>query len=138
MIIKDRQLPPLADQQDERTAATQAASSGAVKLLSYSPATVEKETSAAEALLTGDFLANYKGFVDKTVIPAARDGVTVKATADLAGVETLDNQKASILVFVNQVTTTLAKPAPENTSSSVRVGLAKVNGAWLIDSFHRV
>jgi Mce-associated membrane protein len=47
-------------------------------------------------------------------------------------------QKASILIFVNQSTTSQDKPAPSTTSSSVRVGLAKVNGAWLINAFDPV
>ena len=36
---------------------------------------------------------------------------------------------------VNQTTTSQDKPAPTTASSSVRVGLAKVNGTWLIDRF---
>ena len=139
MTVKTGQLPPVADLDSERAAATQAASSGSVKLLSYSPDTVEKDTSAAEALLTGDFLNYYKDFVDKSVIPTAhQNGITTKANVALAGVEALTSEKASVLVFVNQVTTTLAKPAPETTNSSVRVGLLRMRGAWLINSFDPV
>lgn len=139
MAVKSRQLPPVADLDSERAAAIQAASLGSVKLLSYSSETVEKDTGAAEALLTGDFLNYYRNFVDKSVIPTARqNGVKTNANVALAGVEGLTSEKASVLVFVNQVTTTLAKPVPETTNSSVRVGLLKKHRAWLIDSFDPV
>jgi hypothetical protein len=52
-----------------------------------------------------------------------------------AGVESLTGRQAAILVFVNQTTTSQDKPSPTTASSSVRVGLAKVNGTWLINRF---
>ncbi|OMC44466.1 hypothetical protein A5745_13600 [Mycobacterium sp. IS-2888] len=136
MQVKSRQLPPVADQPADRQNATQAASTGTVKLLSYSPDTLEQDFSAAEAMLTGDFLAYYKQFSTQVVMPAAREKrVTTSATVLRAGVESLASQNASILVFVNQSTTTKEKPSPSIATSSVRVGLVKVNGTWLIAKF---
>lgn len=131
--------PPPADQPADRNAATQAASMGTVKVLTYSPDTFEQDFSAAEAMLTGEFLTYYKQFTSQVVGPAAQQKrVATTATVVRSGVETLTTDKAAILVFVNQSTTSQAKPSPTTTSSSVRVGLAKVNGTWLINSFDPV
>jgi len=137
--VKGQQLPPVADQPVERQAAVQAASTGTVKVLSYTPDSLDQDFSAAETMLTGDFLTYYKQYTSKIVAPAAQQKrVTTTATVLHAGVESLTTEKASILLFVNQTTTSQDKPAPSTTSSSVRVGLARVNGKWLINSFNPV
>ncbi|MCV7102179.1 hypothetical protein [Mycobacterium palustre] len=134
--LKSRQLPPVADQPAERQAVTQAASTGTTKLLTYSPETLEHDFSEAAAMLTGDFLTYYKQFTTQVVTPAAREKrVTTTATVLRAGVESLTSQNAAVLVFVNQTTTSTDKPSPSTASSSVRVGLAKVDDKWLIAKF---
>jgi serine/threonine protein kinase len=52
--------------------------------------------------------------------------------------QAMTSQKAVLLVFVNQNTSRRDRPSPTLSSSSVLVGLAKVNGAWLINSFNPV
>lgn len=140
MMDKDLRLPPpIADQPDDRQAAMQAASTGTVRLLSYNPDTLQQDFSAAEALLTEPFLTYYKQFTSQIVAPAARQKhVTTSATVVRAGVESLTSQKAAILVFVNQTTTSQDTPQPMVSASSVRVGMATVNGSWLIGSFDPV
>ena len=139
MTDKNRQPPPIADQPGDRQAAMQAASTGTVRLLSYNPDTLQQDFSAAEALLTEPFLTSYKQFTSQIVTPAARQKhVTTSATVVRAGVESLTSEKAAILVFVNQTTTSQVDPRPAVTASSVRVGMAKVNGSWLIGSFDPV
>ncbi|ARR83260.1 hypothetical protein MOTT27_02439 [Mycobacterium intracellulare subsp. yongonense] len=134
--VKSRQLPPVADQPAERQAAVQAASSGTVKILSYSPDTLDQDFSAAEEMLAGDFLAYYKQFTAEIVKPAALEKrLTTTATVLRAGVESLTSENASILIFVNQTTTSREKTSPSIASSSVRVSLNKVNGTWRIVKF---
>ena len=136
---KSRQPPPVADQLAERQAAIQAATTGTVKMLSYSPDTLEQDFSAAEALLTGDFLNYYKQFTSQTVAPAAREsGLTTRANIQGAGVESLTTQKGLVFLFVSQSTTSRDKPSPVVTASSVQVEVIRVNGAWLIDKFNPV
>jgi Mce-associated membrane protein len=136
MQVKSGQLPPVADRAVDRQAATQAASTGAVKLLSYSPDTLDQDFKAAEAYLTGDFLAYYKQFTDQVVRPAAQQRhLATTATVVRAGVQSLASRTGSILLFVNQTTTSNDQPSPTTTSSSVLVDLSKVNGTWLIAKF---
>lgn len=136
---KARELAPVADQSDERTAATQAASTAATKLLSYSYETLEQDFSAATSLLTGDFLSYYSRFTRETVAPAARQKELVTtATVKRSGVQTLTRDAAVILLFVDQTTTTKEKPAPTEAASSVKVGLTKATGRWLVNRFDPV
>lgn len=139
LTVKNRELPPVADNAGARQAVTDAAKTNVVKVLTYRPETVEQDTSAAAAVTTGDFRAYYIRFARQIVVPTAREkGVTTSATVVRAGVESLTAQKASILVFINQNTTSRDKPTPEAQNSSVRVGMTKLNGTWLIDHFDPV
>jgi Mce-associated membrane protein len=142
MQMKSRQPPAdqlPADQLADRQAATEAASMGTVKVLTYSHDTLDQDFSAAEAMLTGEFLTYYKQFTSQTVGPTAQQKrLSQTAIAVRSGVETLTSDQAAILVFVNQTTTSQEKPSPTTTSSSVRVGLAKVNGIWLINKLDPV
>jgi Mce-associated membrane protein len=139
LLIKTRQPPRVADQPAARQAAIQAASTGTVKVLSYSSETLDQDFDAASAVLTGDFREYYKKFTSQIVRPAAQEKrMTTKATVQRAGVESLTRDGAEILVFVNQTTTSKDQPSPSNAASSVRVGVAKVNGTWLINRFNPV
>lgn len=136
MNVKNKYLPPVADQADERQAAVQAASTGTVKLLSYSPDTLDQDFEAARAYLTGDFLAYYQQFTEQVVRPGALDK-HLKTTAHVqrAGIVSLTRDAAQVLVFVDQSTTSKEQPEPTQAASSVQVSLVKVNGTWLINKF---
>lgn len=130
------------DLQTNKAAAHQvikAASDGAVALLSYSPATLDRDFANARSRLTEDYLAYYQRFADQIVGPSAQRGqVTTTATVVKAAVSEMHPSSAVVLVFVKQQTTSKDKPQPVVTSSSLRVALTKVNGSWLIEKFDAV
>jgi Mce-associated membrane protein len=130
------------DLQTNKAAAHQvikAASDGAVALLSYSPATLDRDFANARSRLTEDYLAYYQRFADQIVGPSAQRGqVTTAATVVKAAVSELHPSSAVVLVFVKQKTTSKEKPEPVVTSSSLRVTLTKVSGSWLIEKFEAV
>lgn len=139
LLSKSRRPPPVADQPAARDAAVQAATAGTVKVLSYTPDTLDRDFAAAKACLTGDFLSYYDQFTRQVVAPAAQEKkLATTATVRRAGVEMLTSESATILVFVDQVTTSADRPSPSQTTSSVRVGLTKVKGSWLISKFDPV
>jgi Mce-associated membrane protein len=136
LLAKNRQPPPVADQPAARRAAIQAASDCTVKILSYTPDTLEQDFAATRACLSGEFLSYYNQFTKEVVGPAARTKrVTTSATVQQAGVETLGATSATILIFVKQQTSSTEQTQME-TSSSVRVSLTKVKGTWLINQFN--
>ncbi|OBI35456.1 hypothetical protein [Mycobacterium colombiense] len=116
--------------------ATQAASDGAVAVLSYSYDHLNRDFNNAKSHLTGDLLAYYSKFSDDIVAPTAQKGqLTASAKVIRAAVSELHPDSAVVLVFVDQTTKSVQKKDPEITRSSVLVTLAKVNGSWLIAKF---
>jgi Mce-associated membrane protein len=113
--------------------AVQAASDGAVAVVSYSSNNLDHDFARAKSLSTGEFLSYYSKFSQDFVAPAARQGHLI-ATAKVlraAAIE-LHPDSAVVLVFMNQSTASKEKPEPLTTASSVVVTLKKVNGSWLI------
>jgi Mce-associated membrane protein len=115
-----------------------AATDGTVALLSYRPATVQKDLHAARGRLTGTFLATYTELTDAVVIPGAQQKqIAASATVSAAASTTVTANRAVVLLFVDQAVT-IGKDAPTNTASSVRVTLDRVDDQWLISQFDPV
>lgn len=118
---------------------TDAARDGTVALLSYAPETLDKDLANAKSHLTGEFLKYYSDFTDKIVAPAARQkGVKTEATVARAAVSEMQPERAVVLVFVNQVTTSKDRPDPALATSSVLVTMVNQDGRWLISEFNPV
>jgi Mce-associated membrane protein len=116
--------------------AIQAASDGAVAVLSYSYDHLNRDFDNAKSHLTGDFLAYYDKFTDNVVAPTAQQGqLTTSAKVIRAAISDLHPDSAVVLVFVDQTTATTKKKDPEKTQSAVLITLTKVNGSWLIAKF---
>ena len=130
------------DQQTDAAAAAatiKAASDGSIALLSYSPDSLDKDFAAAKTHLTGDFLDYYTQFTHDIVTPAAQQkAVKTSATVVRSAVSDLNPDSAVVLLFLNQTTTSKENPDGSFTASSVKVGLTRVNGAWLISAFDPV
>lgn len=131
-----------ADQQTNSAAAhiaIQAASDGTVALLSYSPDSLDRDFSAAKAHLTGDFLSYYNQFTEQIVAPAAKQkGMKTRAAVVQSALSELHPDRAVVLLFINQSTTSTDRPEPALASSSVLASLSKVNGSWLISKLDPV
>ncbi len=116
--------------------AIQAASDGAVAVLSYSYDHLNRDFDNAKSRLTGDFLTYYRKFTDNVVAPTAQQGqLTASAKVIRAAISDLHPNSAVVLVFVDQTTASTKKKDPEKTQSAVLVTLTKVNGSWLIAKF---
>jgi Mce-associated membrane protein len=119
--------------------ALDAASKGSVALLTYAPESLDKDFAAAKSHLTGDFLSYYTQFTEQIVTPAARQkSVKTSAAVVRAAVSELHPDSAVVVVFINQATTSKENPDGAFAASAVKVGLKKINGAWLISSFDPV
>jgi Mce-associated membrane protein len=126
---------------DDTTAhqAIQAASDGAVDVLSYSYTALDRDFAKAKSHLTGDFLSYYSKFTEQFVAPVAQKGqLTTTAKVIRAAVSELHPNSAVVLVFVDQTTASTQKPEPIKADSSVLVTLTKINGSWLIAKFDPV
>lgn len=112
--------------------AIQAASDGAVAVLSYAPDNLDRDIAKAKSYLTGDFLAYYTKFSEQLAAMALQKHVTETAKVVRAAVSELHPDSAVVLVFINQTATSKEKPEPQTTASIAQVTLAKVKGSWLI------
>ncbi|MCW1959683.1 MAG: hypothetical protein KIH64_014295 [Mycobacterium sp.] len=116
--------------------AVQAAQDSIPVILSYRPATAEKDLpAAARDRLTGKFLADYTQLITTVVIPDAKQkGVSASAKVPAAAVVSADSGHAVVLAYVDQTLTVGSAPSTQ-TNSSVRVTLDKVDGRWMISGF---
>lgn len=106
-----------------------------IAMLSYRPDTVEKDLTTAIDRTTGTFRDSYARLINDVVIPGAKEKkVSAVATVPAAASVSAAENRAVVLVFVNQ-TTTIANNAPTFTTSSVRVTLERVNAKWLVSQF---
>lgn len=130
--------PAPADSSSARDAVVKEAQKSTAALLSYKPDTVERELTDAIELTTGEFRPKYTDLVKDVVIPGAQQNrITASARVPAAGVTSLSPTDAVLLVFINQ-TVAVGTEAPEDTASSVRVTMEKIDGRWLISGFDPV
>jgi Mce-associated membrane protein len=130
----DQQTDPAAAQ-----VALEAAKTGTIALLSYSPDSLDQDFANAKSKLTGDFLSYYTQFTEQIVTPAAREkSVKTAASVVRAAVSEIEPDNAEVLVFINQTTTSKENPDGAFAASSVKVGMTKIDGTWLIESFDPV
>lgn len=116
-----------------------AAKEGIEAALSYSPENLDNDLATAKSHLTGQFLDYYSDFTAKVVTPAAKQkGVKTEANVARAAVSQMRPDKADVLVFVNQVTTSRDRPTPALATSTVLVTMVKSGGQWLIAEFNPV
>jgi len=64
--------------------------------------------------------------------------VKTEANVVRAAVSDMHPDRAVVLVFVNQVTTSKDRPDPALATSSVMVTMVKNSGRWLISEFNPV
>lgn len=134
VLRADQQLGPAGEQ-----AVMAAAADGAVAVLTYAPKTMEQDFAAAESHLTGDFLSHYTDFTQKVVTPAVKEKeVQTIAAVVRKGIVSLRPGSAEVLIYLNQTTISKTNPDGSYSMSSVKVGLEKHGGRWLISSFDPV
>lgn len=126
------------DQQTNDAAAQSAiaaAKDGTVAVYTYSANTIDRDVAAAQSHLTGDFLSEYKQYI-QTPAPTDAKKNNVKTAANVVGTALMEIHpgSAQVLLFINQTTTSAQNPATSMASRSVVVTLAKVYGRWLISS----
>lgn len=116
-------------------AAVAAAKDGTAAVYTYSANTIDSDIASAQSHLTGEFLSEYKQYI-QTPAPteAKKNGVKTAATVPGAALVELQPGSAQVLLFINQTTTSAANPATSLASRSILATLVKVDGKWLISS----
>jgi Mce-associated membrane protein len=128
-------LPGYLDNQaaeDARVAAPEAAARQAEAMLGYQFDTVEAELPKAADGLTGSFKDEYAQLIKEVIIPGAQEKqLTVKVSVQAKGVVNASADDATVLLFVNQVTTGKDTPQAVTSGSRIRMHMQKEDGVWL-------
>ncbi len=113
--------------------AMDAASRQAVAMLSYDFNSVDTELPKAADGLTGDFRDEYTALIEQAIIPGAKEKqLTVKVDVSAASIVSASPDDATVLLFLNQVTTSKDNPQAVTTGSRIRVTLQHVDGQWKV------
>ncbi|MFD6398199.1 h domain protein [Nocardia sp. NPDC060249] len=116
-----------------RTDAMSTASRTVSAMFTYEPATVDTELPRAADNLTESFRADYLKLIEQAIAPGAKEKqLTVKATTQAEGVVSADPEKAVVLLYLNQLTTSKDSPEGATSGSRVRVSLDKSGNRWLV------
>ncbi|TQM82478.1 Mce-associated membrane protein [Saccharothrix saharensis] len=104
------------------------------KAFSYNYADVPATEEAANELLIGKAKCQYNAIFGpvRTLAPEQKLVVTVKAVS--SGVTTLDGDRATVLLFLDQVTTRTTDNQSGGGIAMMRVGAQKVDGRWKVDN----
>lgn len=126
-----------------RLEALAAAQKAAPVVLSYDYRRLDKDFAAARGHLTGKFRDEYGRTTTRVVAPtAAKYHGVVKATvvkppgggAPAASVVSASPDKAVVLLFVNQVTTSTQVTGPRVDLNRVRMTLTRTSAGWKVSA----
>ncbi|MFE7722668.1 hypothetical protein ACFU44_26920 [Nocardia rhizosphaerihabitans] len=124
-------------QHDAKTAAAQsaqeAARSSIPTVLSYNFNTIDTEFPRVTDNLIGKFRIDFAELSSKVIIPIAhRDSIITTAKVVESSIVTADVDKVTVLLFLNQETSSAKYQGPRLDGSRIRVGMTNVDGRWLI------
>ncbi|WP_040794312.1 hypothetical protein [Nocardia higoensis] len=118
-----------------REQALEAANTAVPAMFSYEYTTVDTELPKAAELLSPAFREDYLKLIGQAIVPGAKEKqLTVLATAQAGGVVEADRDRAVVMLFLNQVTTSKDSPQGTTTGSRVRVALDRDGDRWLVDA----
>lgn len=108
-------------------------------MLSYDYTTADNELKKAESGLTSQFRDDYRKLIDETIVPGALEQRVVTKVS-IVGESVVDQteNRAELLLFLNQVTTSAAEVNPATTGSRVVVTAVRDDGRWLVDGLQPV
>ena len=119
-------------EQHRRDALTAARSSSRL-VFSYDYRHLAKDFAAAQAVTTGAFRKEYAATTGKLVSDVApRYQAVVVADVSNAAIESATADRAVVLVFVNQQSTSTVTKAAKLTQSRLEMTLVRIGGNWLV------
>ncbi|OMC37534.1 hypothetical protein A5740_04625 [Mycobacterium sp. GA-1841] len=128
LSVKGQPAPaPIADDDHAREQVTDFVSTNVVKMLSFTPTTSRGDTDAVSKLLTGSAVDEYRKRIREKP-----DNVTQTATVRNTGVESLSDDEAKVVVFVDQTSQPAGGGQSTKDALAYRVSLSRVDGDWLI------
>lgn len=125
------------DQVDEaQRSAPAAAERAAATILSYDYTSLDTDEKSAERYMTPAYAKQYANTFDKLVRGnATKLHAKVQADVRASGVTHADPDRAAVLLFVNQTTTSTANGGqPQRALNRVQMSMVQRGGTWLVDN----
>ncbi len=125
------------DQVAEATrSAPSAAERAAATILSYNYKSLDADRKASERYMTPSYRKKYSSTFQKLVRPnAGKVRARVKAEVQASGVSHADPDRVTVLVFVDQTTTSTANSGePQQALNRVMLSMKQVGDSWLVDN----
>lgn len=102
-------------------------------LLTYTSEMVDSDLAAGAGAATGTFKDEFVEFAATTVAPQSKaQGISTSARVVDVGLLGAMFDRVELLMFVDQITTSFAQPAPASSSSRVKVTVERVDDRWLV------
>ncbi|MFC0628715.1 hypothetical protein [Kribbella deserti] len=118
-----------------RSEASTAARRAAELVLSYDYRSLTKDFEASRAVLTPEFAADFDQTTKVVAEQATKVKATVRAEVREVGVRDGDADRVTLLVFVNQTTTsTITQNKPRVDLNRARFTMVRIGGQWLVRS----
>lgn len=134
VVLGERALRGQRAEQARSEAAT-AAQRAAELVLSYDYRTLTKDFEASRATLTPEFAADFDQTTKVVAQQATKVKATVRAEVREVGVRDGDADRVTLLVFVNQTTTsTITQGKPRVDLNRARFTMVRIGGQWLVRS----
>lgn len=120
-------------QEDTRQQALTQAAQLVPDILSYDFNTVDDHFTSSLEHLGGEFRTQFESVSKDVIIPSAKQRqVVTSATVVESSVVSVDADAATVLMFLNQSTTSTDSPAPKLDGSRVQVSLQRDGDSWQI------
>ncbi|QIK76714.1 hypothetical protein [Nocardioides piscis] len=118
--------------EDSRTALLVAASDLSQRVLSYHHDTFDQDIEVATARMTPEFREEYDSAMDAVRANTDRNKISQEATAVASSIISSTGEKAKVLVFVNQETSSARTQANQLVRNRLVIDLERVDGDWAI------
>ena len=115
-----------------RSAALSAAAANGAAVLSYSYKTLEADQKAARDVIAPDYVKKYEAAMAKAGPKAIDAKLTLKATVEATSLISIKKGTASVLLFVNAVTTAEGSKKQQLNQNRVLMTMTRQDGDWVV------
>lgn len=120
----------------DRQAAAAAAKTEIPQILTYSYKTLSKDLARGQADTTGQFKGEFSLEAKQIIEPQVpKQQVSTRAQAPVTAPVASSGDQVTVLVFVDQSTTSKSQPKARVAASELRVTMQKVHGKWLVANY---
>ena len=132
-------LSAIEDDDSSRDEALAAATEAVPALLSYDASTIKNMVDANAALMTDDFASEYGELVEQDLRPTVvKEKLATDTQIATASIVSVSGSEATVLLFLNQLSSTKGMKVPSATGSRVRAILKLQEGNWLLDDMEPI